>query len=142
MALRRRCRNRSAPSHLYVGILDIHQVPKVPCRDTHAEVKLHRMQSTSESVKASRNQRVKVKEISAHLLERYGPLLGRTELVKVLGFPSGEAFDRYLQRGHLTLKLVRPPNRRGVFALAPDVAEYLVDISRGEEAARNESEKG
>jgi hypothetical protein len=69
------------------------------------------------------------REISAFLLERYGPLLGREELAKVLGFPSVEAFDRYVQRGHLDLKLVRMPNRRGHFALGTEVAAYLVRSS-------------
>ena len=61
---------------------------------------------------------------------RYGPLLTRDDLVKVLGFPTAAAFDRYWQRGHLELELVRPPNRRGVFAHARDVARYLVEIPR------------
>lgn len=72
-------------------------------------------------------------------MERYGPLLGREELTKVLGFPSVEAFDRYVQRGHLSLRLVRMPNRRGVFALGPDVAAYLVKVSQdGETVERKE----
>lgn len=82
------------------------------------------------------------RDITAHLMHQYGPLLGRDALTKVLGFPSAEAFDRYLQRGHLALQLARPPNRRGVFALAPDVARYLVKISRGGGASGLEGEQG
>lgn len=67
-------------------------------------------------------------EITAHLMSVYGPLLTRDHLTKVLGFATPAAFDRYWQRGHLQLKLVRPPNRRGVFAHARDVARYLVGI--------------
>jgi hypothetical protein len=67
-------------------------------------------------------------EIKAFLLAQYGPLLTRDDLVKVLGFPTPAAFDRYVQRGYLELSLVRPPNRRGVFAHADDVARYLVEI--------------
>jgi hypothetical protein len=78
-------------------------------------------------------------EIRTYLLEQYGPLLTREDLVKVLGFPTGSAFDRYWQRGRLTLDLVRLPNRRGVFAYARDVARYLVEIPR--ESAGNKSEK-
>lgn len=83
-------------------------------------------------------------EITAHLMSAYGPLLTRDALVKVLGFPTAAAFDRYWQRGHLELKLVRPPNRRGVFAHARDVAQYLVEIpgeSAGYEREREASSK-
>ena len=67
--------------------------------------------------------------MAAHLMDRYGPLLDRDALVKILGFPSGSAFDRYYQRGHLQIHLVRLPHRRGVYALAVDVARYLVEVS-------------
>lgn len=69
-----------------------------------------------------------ISSYTAFLLDRYGPLLTREDLVKILGFPTPTAFDRYQQRGHLDLKLVRPPNRRGTFAHARDVARYLADI--------------
>ncbi|MFT7776614.1 hypothetical protein [Roseateles sp.] len=82
------------------------------------------------------------RDVAAHLMQQYGPLLGRDALTKVLGFPSVEAFDRYVQRGHLALRLARPPNRRGVFALAPDVARYLMKISRDGDVLGLESEKG
>jgi|GEM_PF-4365126 len=69
------------------------------------------------------------REISAYLIEKYGPLLGRDALTTVLKFRSGEALDRYIQRGHLPIGLVRMPHRRSIFALATDVAAYLVTIS-------------
>ena len=79
-------------------------------------------------------------EIRTYLLEQYGPLLTRDDLVKVLGFPTGAAFDRYWQRGRLELNLVRPPSRRGVFALARDVARYLVEIPRDNAGYEREKE--
>jgi len=99
------------------------------------------MHHSADSGKLTRQQNTQVKQISAFLMERYGPLLGREDLIKVLGFPSSVAFDRYVQRGHLALKLVRQPNRRGVFALAPEVARYLVEISRGGDIPESESEE-
>lgn len=99
------------------------------------------MQHSASSAKLTRQQRTQVKEISAFLMERYGPLLSREDLIKVLGFPSAEAFDRYVQRGNLALRLVRLPNRRGVFALAPEVARYLVEISWSGDAPGKESEE-
>ena len=83
-------------------------------------------------------------EITGHLMSVYGPLLTRDDLVKVLGFATAAAFDRYWQRGNLELKLVRPPNRRGVFAHARDVARYLVEIpgeSSGYQREREASTK-
>ena len=89
-------------------------------------------QSTpAQAAKCVDTKRAEEREIAAYLLQTYGPLLGREALVKVLGFPSGEAFDRYTQRGHLALELARLPNRRGVFASASKVAKYLVQISQG-----------
>lgn len=72
--------------------------------------------------------------ITEHLLRTYGPILDREALVKVLAYPSGDAFDRSVQRGRLSLNLVRIPNRRGVFALAPEVGRYLVEVACGEVA--------
>lgn len=70
--------------------------------------------------------------IAFFLMHRYGPMLTRDQLVSVLGFPTSEALERAVQRGSLKLKVVRIPNRRGMYALAPDVAKYLVEISRTE----------
>jgi hypothetical protein len=67
--------------------------------------------------------------ISAFLLDRYGPLLDREAIRQVLGFPTPEALERHMQRGHLKLKLVHMPHRRGFFALVPDVVNYLMESS-------------
>ncbi len=71
-------------------------------------------------------------QIGFFLMHRYGPMLTRDQLVSVLGFPSSEAFERAVQRGSLNLNVVRIPNRRGMYALAPDVAKYLVEIAQVE----------
>ncbi|KQW45845.1 hypothetical protein ASD88_13260 [Pelomonas sp. Root662] len=73
--------------------------------------------------------------IAQFLLEKYGSLLGRQALAEVLRFPTPEAFDRHLQRGHLDLPVVKFQGRRGVYVLATDVARYLVRSSRSGEAA-------
>jgi hypothetical protein len=52
-------------------------------------------------------------------------LLGRDAMAEVLHFPTAEAFDRHVQRGHLPIPLVHLRGRRGVFLLATDVARYL-----------------
>jgi hypothetical protein len=63
--------------------------------------------------------------IAHFLMQRYGPLLDTQALVEVLKFPSRSAFERSIQRGLLTLNFRALPNRRGVFALAAEVADYL-----------------
>ncbi len=77
-----------------------------------------------------------LREITLFLMEKYGPLMTKKDLVKVLGYASEEAFERSLQRQSLHLKLVRLQNRRGVFAMSRDVAAFLVGISRDAEAPR------
>lgn len=67
--------------------------------------------------------------LTSFLVDRYGLLLGRESLKEALGFPSLYALDQYVRRGHLDLKLLQMPNRRGKFALAPEVAAYLLKIS-------------
>ena len=78
-----------------------------------------------------------VDRITTFLMERYGPLLDRDTLVNVLGFPNRSAFDRYRQRGLLSLRFVRMPNRVGVFALASDTASHLVKAARSEQSDRD-----
>lgn len=73
--------------------------------------------------------------MTKYLMDRYGPLLGREALAELLRFPSADAFDRHVQRGHLLLPIARFPGRRGVYALATDVARYLINSSSGSKEA-------
>ena len=77
-----------------------------------------------------------LREITLFLMEKYGPLMTKKDLVRVLSYASEEAFDRSLQRKQLDLKLVRLPSRRGVFAMSRDVAAFLIGISRDTEVSR------
>lgn len=69
------------------------------------------------------------RSIADHLMGRYGPVLDIGALVETLKFPSKDALERSLERGHLRLAITDMPNRRGKFALAQNVARYLVEIS-------------
>jgi hypothetical protein len=71
-------------------------------------------------------------DLTAFLLQKYGPVLGQDALSKVLNYASTDAFERSVQRGYLKLKLTRMPGRRGLFALADDVAAYLVETFTGD----------
>lgn len=69
------------------------------------------------------------RSIAAHLMDRYGPVLDINALVATLKFPSKDALERSLERGHLRLAITDMPSRRGKFALAQNVARYLVERS-------------
>lgn len=69
------------------------------------------------------------RSIATHLMDRYGPVLDINALVATLKFPSKDALERSLERGHLRLAITDMPSRRGKFALAQNVARYLVEIS-------------
>ena len=63
--------------------------------------------------------------ICTFLMQRYGPVLDRKAIVETLRFPSGDAFDRAVERGQLKLEFLKMSNRKGRFALAQRVAQYL-----------------
>lgn len=64
-------------------------------------------------------------ELYARLVSRYGETLGSPALVKELGYPSAPAFQQALARGKVPVPTFRIEHRRGSFALARDVAEWL-----------------
>ena len=66
------------------------------------------------------------RSIAEHLMARYGPVLDSDAMAETLRFPSRDALERSLERGHLQIALIKMPNRRGKFALAQSVAGYLV----------------
>lgn len=68
-------------------------------------------------------------QILAHLLQTYGPMLGSEVLWQVLSFKSRQAFDRSVQRKLTKLPLFKPPGRDGVYVLAPDLAEHMVNLA-------------
>lgn len=65
------------------------------------------------------------RELNDELVSRYGQMLPSSVLVKVLGYPSAQAYRQALARGTVPVPLFRIANRRGRFALARDVAVWL-----------------
>ena len=59
------------------------------------------------------------------LRERYGELLTLAELAQLFRYPSNQALLKARARGQLSIPLIKFPNRRGWFASARMVAEYL-----------------
>jgi hypothetical protein len=69
-------------------------------------------------------------ELNDELVRRYGLLLSSSDLAKVLGYPSANAYCQAIVRGTVPVPLMRIPNRRGKFALARDVAVWLSEQHR------------
>lgn len=65
------------------------------------------------------------KSLEDDLVERYGPVLGSSKLIKALGYSTGDAFRQAITRKTVPVPIFRMPNRRGHFALARDVAKWL-----------------
>jgi hypothetical protein len=63
-------------------------------------------------------------------LSKYGPLIGGTDLVRVLGFPNAAAFREAVRKGRIDLHLFTIMGRRGKFALTQDVLNWVENVSR------------
>jgi len=75
-----------------------------------------------------------LKELEADLLHLYGPLLSGQDLRKVLGYPSLEAMRQAVLRDSIPIRIFAIKHRRGKFALAKDVAHWLVEQRNREES--------
>lgn len=64
------------------------------------------------------------------LRNQHGPILGGADLSKALGYRSLAAFRQARRRGQVEVKLFSLPNRRGVFALGIEVAQWLAKASQ------------
>ncbi len=64
-------------------------------------------------------------ELTARLTTQYGAMLGSSALIKELSYPSAASFQRALARGVVPVPVFKIEHRRGSFALATDVAEWL-----------------
>jgi len=59
------------------------------------------------------------------LLERYGAVLGGRDLRKALGYRSATAFSQAVRNRVVPIRFFTIDGRRGYFALATDIAEWL-----------------
>lgn len=67
--------------------------------------------------------------IEDSIIRHYGPLINGKELEKILRYPTRGAFLKAKSRGLLPIKVFQIPNRKGVFALYKDLAEWMVNQS-------------
>ena len=66
-------------------------------------------------------------KLEIELLEKYGQLLGGSDLRKALGYRSGDAFRQAVSRKTVPVHTFIIKNRRGRFALACDIAKWLAN---------------
>lgn len=96
------------------------------------------------NIKIERAEKIKTmkkqEQITLHLLQTYGPVIGGDKLWQILTYKSRQAFDRSVQRKRIALPLFRPDGRDGIFVLAPDLAEHLVTLSLASLIQRNEQQ--
>ena len=59
------------------------------------------------------------------LIEQHGMLLFGKALYHVLGFTNGDAFRQALKRGKLPVAVFELEGKRGRYALAEDIANWL-----------------
>lgn len=64
--------------------------------------------------------------LERELMLRYGPLIANNDLRSVLGYPSMAALRQALCRGKVPILVFSLEHRRGKYALAHDVAVWLV----------------
>jgi hypothetical protein len=97
------------------------------------------------NINVERVEKIKIgkkqEQITLHLLQTYGPIIGGDKLWQILSYKSRQAFDRSVQRKRTGLPLFRPEGRDGVFVLAPDLAEHLVMQSQAALINRDERQK-
>lgn len=66
-------------------------------------------------------------ELAQSLVARYGPLLSSRDLWQVLGYPSPDAYRQALLRRRIPVPLFEIEGRRGRFALAQEIAQWLAE---------------
>jgi hypothetical protein len=85
---------------------------------------------------AGAHMHARQQRIEAFLMSRYGPVLDSPALAEVLRFKTVSALEKSLERGHLPIRCMDTPHRRGTYVLAVDVATYLVSASTGSNEPR------
>ena len=69
----------------------------------------------------------------AHVVMRYGLLMGSNELMEALGFAALASFRQACKRGNINLPMFKIKGRSGRFALSHDVAKWIWKL-RNEES--------
>jgi hypothetical protein len=84
------------------------------------------IQENLEMKKISLEQSQLRTELCRELIGKYGELVGGTDLAKVLGYRTQDAFRRAASSGVLTLKTFNVPGRHGRHAMTRDAVDWLI----------------
>jgi len=84
-------------------------------------------QSAGSSVPEGPDEKGFAESLEADLTNRYGPVLSGESLRRALGYPTVDAFRQALARRTVPVPVFSIRKRRGKFALAKDVARWLVE---------------
>lgn len=71
------------------------------------------------------------------LMSRYGPIIGREDLRKALGYKTDDAFRQALSRNTIPIPVFEIEHRKGKFALVKDLAAWLEAVRNN---AKNDQE--
>ena len=74
------------------------------------------------------NRQAEIDQREARLTQQFGELLSVADLASVLRYPSAAAVRQARRRGRLPVEMQLLSGRRGWFATARAVAEYLYQI--------------
>lgn len=66
---------------------------------------------------------------SKDLMAVYGIVVGGAALWRLLGYRSGDAFRKAVQRGTLPVQTFAIPHRRGRFARTIDISTWLASLT-------------
>lgn len=69
-------------------------------------------------------------ELRNQLFQQFGPLIPSRDLHVVLGLPSASAVRQARCRGHLGVRTIKIPHRRGHFAYTAEVVDWLTDHAK------------
>jgi hypothetical protein len=86
-----------------------------------------KMQGTQAAAPVGALEQTRAAEMATanFLMQAHGPVLDGPALMQVLHYPTLTALERSLQRGHLKVKLLDLPGRRGIYVHAFELARYL-----------------
>lgn len=86
------------------------------------------------AIEINRLTRVLEKELS----DRYGPMLGGTNLSTALGYKSQAAFRQAAVRNTVPVPVFAIPRRKGKFALSREVARWMAEQRQNARATTGE----
>jgi len=69
-----------------------------------------------------------IKSVEQELTEKYGGVIGNSDLRHELGYKSYSSFNRAVRTGSIAVKVFQIEGRRGKFALTTDVASWLYEL--------------